>query len=102
MSKIDRHSLMHQVPAICASERLGAVGSVRSLYLWCDARESDLPNRAAPVSLGWQQRKRAQSSLGSSEGGRQRNWRLRGEGSEGNATEMKGIGRKLTENWGNY
>ncbi|KAH9990836.1 hypothetical protein BJV77DRAFT_963140 [Russula vinacea] len=66
------------------------------------ARESDLPNRAAPVSLGWQRRKRAQRSLGSSEGGGRRDWRLRGEESEGNATEMRGIGQELTEYWGNY
>ena len=66
------------------------------------ARESDLPNRAAPVSLGWQRQKWAQSSLGSSVGRGRRDWRLRGEGSEGNATEMRGIGRELTENWGNY
>ena len=95
-------AVMRQVPAICASERLGAVGSVRSLYLWCDARESDLPNWAAPVSLGWQRRKRAQHLLGSSVGGGRRDWRLRGEESEGNATEMRGISRELTENWGNY
>ena len=44
-----RMPLMRQVPAICASERLGAVGSVRSLYLWCDAR---LPNWADSVTRG--------------------------------------------------
>ena len=66
------------------------------------AWESDLPNRATPVSLGWQWWKQAQSSLGSSVGGWRCDWWLRGVGSEWNATGVRGIGQEWTENWGKY
>ena len=65
-------------------------------------RESDLPNWAAPVTLGWQQQKLAQSLLGSSEGGQQHDWQLRGDECKGNAFGMRGIGQELSENWGKY
>ena len=101
-------TLMCQVPAMRVDapsprsmrcEQLEAEGSMRLLYLWCNTR---LPNWADSVTWGWKWLKRAQSSLGSSVGRGRRDWRLRGEESEGNATEMRGIGRELTENWGNY
>jgi hypothetical protein len=47
---------------------------LRSEYSGLGARESDMPNWAAPVTLGWQWQKLAQSSLGSSEGGQQHSW----------------------------
>ena len=92
-------TLMRQVPTICVSEQLEAEGSMRSLYLWCDTW---LPNWANSVTQGWKQLKQAQSSLRSSVGRGRHDWRLRGEESEGNATEMRGIGLELNENWGNY
>ena len=54
-----------------AHERATWSGRVREVAvpLVRRARESDLPNQVAPVSLGWQRQKQAQSSLGSSVGG---------------------------------
>ena len=96
---IERPNTDAPSPRSMRCKRLEAEGSVRLLYLWCDTW---LPNWANSVTRGWKWLKRAQSSLRSSVGRGRRDWRLRGEGSEGNATGMRGIGRELTKNWGKY